>query len=280
MKYVMCSIGCPYSCAYCANDGYKKLYGRSTLQLRPVDEVMSEIEELREYPLEFIFMQDDVFPLYNPDWLVEFCDAYEAIKVPFHIQLRIEMLAEPALERLKSVGLHSVTFAIESGNEQLRRDVLKRYMTDDTIISGAELLHKYDIKFRTENMLGIPAETWDTVMETIKLNRRCKPTLAWASLYQPYPGTELGDKCIKDGTFDGNINEIEACFFDRYVLDVPDAKRYERLQRLFSFAVRYLIVEKLLWLLTRLPLNRIYYRIYRKYKQFIHDTKLYNAGAR
>lgn len=279
IKNVMCSFGCPYSCSYCYNVGYRQLYHRNTLQIRSVDSVISEIEGLRKYPLKLLFFNDDIFPLYKPDWLWQFCDEYKKIGILFHIQIRIELLTEESLKQLKDVGLHGVTFAIESGNQELRNSVLKRYMTDDTIVRGADLLHKYGVKIRTENMLGIPCETWDTAMETLDLNIKCSPTLAWASLYQPYPGTELGDQCFREGTFDGNLDSIAGSFFDTYKLNVPDATRFDRLQKLFSLVVEYPQLRRWVGILSSVPLDRLYRRIYKKFKQYNYDTKLYAVDS-
>jgi len=279
IKNVMCSFSCVHNCPYCYTAGYRELYGKNTLQIRPVADIIQEIKQLQDYPLEMIFMQDDIFPLYDNDWLSEFCREYMSVRVPFHIQSRVEFLVEDPILRLKEVGLHSVTFAIESGNQRLRQEVLQRHTTDDMIVRGANLLHKYGIKFRTENMVGIPNETWDTAMETVDLNIRCDPAIGWASVYQPYPGTVLGDKCIADGTFDGDVDEISGSFFDTYRLKVPNAKRYERLQKLFSLVVAYPVLRKWIGLLSKLPLTKLYSYIYKKYKRYAYDAKLYKVDS-
>jgi radical SAM superfamily enzyme YgiQ (UPF0313 family) len=256
IKNVMASLGCLYSCPYCSSQEYKRLYDIHRAEIRPVGEVMGEIEDLLRFPLGLIYFNDDIFPIYDKEWLAMFCDEYPKFcEKPFHIQVRAEFITDDIIKRLKSVGLHGVTFAIESGNSVLRRQMLKRRMSDDQILDAADILHKYDVKLRTENMVGIPGETWETAMQTLDLNVRCKPTIAWASLFQPYPGTELGDFCAEKGLFDGNLNDISESFFDTYRLDVPNAKRYEKLQKLFSCAANNRLTRGALPLLTRLPLS-------------------------
>jgi hypothetical protein len=226
---------------------------------------MWEIQELKAYPTQLLYFEDDVFPVYNRQWLDDFCRYYDG-KLPFHIHLRAEYIRDDTIRRLKEVGLHSVTFAIESGDEYLRRQVLKRNMGDSVIRGAANILHKHDVNFRTQNMIGIPYETWETALKTLALNIACKPTMGWASVYQPYPGTELGDICVENGWFDGNLDSITSSFFDRYRLDVPHSRRYERLQKLFGFAVRHPELGKsIVPLMAKLPLR--YKRLHDRYKK-------------
>ncbi len=278
IKNVMCSFYCPMMCNYCYNKQYKAMYGITVAEIRPVSNVIEEIQELKQYPLELIFFQDDIFPIYKKEWLSYFCILYRKIHIPFHIQVRAEMLSEDIIKQLKDVGLHGVTFAIESGNTELRNNVLNRKMSDEVILKNADLLHKYGIKLRTENMIGFPGETWGTAMETLKLNVECKPDIGWASLYQPYPGTELGDKCIEDGLFDGDMDSISENFFDKYRIKGDNGKRFERLQKLFSLIVLY---PRLRWfanLLTSLPFDRLYRIVYQKVKSFLYTKRLYKVG--
>jgi anaerobic magnesium-protoporphyrin IX monomethyl ester cyclase len=268
IKNVMCSFGCPADCPYCYSEKYKEMYCQQTAEIRPVDGVIEEIRNLMDYPLELIFFQDDIFPIYKREWLDEFVFQYRRIGIPFHIQVRAEFIKRGAIKQLKEVGLHGVTFAIESGNSDLRYNVLNRRMKDDVIIGAAWALQEFGVNLRTENMVGIPGETWETAMETVRLNAECNPAIAWASLFQPYPGTELGDKCLADGTFDGELDDISESFFDTYRLKVKNAKKYERLQKLFSFFVKHKRFRVFAKLLCSLPFK--YKRFYGWYKKRLY----------
>jgi radical SAM superfamily enzyme YgiQ (UPF0313 family) len=265
IKSIMASFGCVYSCRYCYNHQWKEMYGEHGTQLRPVQDVLAEIEDIKRYPTKLLYFEDDVFPVYKREWLDEFCTNYDR-SLPFHIHLRAEYIKDDTIRRLKEVGLHSVTYAIESGDEVLRREILKRNMSDAVILRSASILHEHGVNFRTQNMIGIPYEKWYTALKTLYLNMACKATMGWASVYQPYPGTELGDMCIENGWFDGDLDSITASFFDRYRLSVPHGKRYERLQKLFGFAVRHPKWGKsVVPLMARLPFRYTY--LHNKYKR-------------
>ena len=238
IKSIMASFGCPHACPYCYNRDWKKLYKTGKTQVRPVASIVAEVEDLKRFPVKLLYFEDDVFPVYDREWLDEFCATYDR-SLPFHIHLRVEYIKDETIRRLKEVGLHSVTFAIESGDDTLRRKVLKRRMTRIAILGAARTLRRHGVNFRTQNMIGIPYETWETALKTLFLNIECKPTMGWASVYQPYPGTELGDICLDNGWYEGDVDSISSSFFDTYKLGVPHGRRYERLQKLFGLAVRH-----------------------------------------
>ena len=150
-------------------------------------------------------------------------------------------------------------------------------MTNKQILECAKLFHKYSIRLRTENMLALPYETFADVLSTLELNMRCKPDIAWASLYTPYPGTELGDYCQKAGLLDKQVTSIQADFFTNSVLNLKDKKRIERLQKLFSLFCAcpslYEWIKPLAWMLTSLPFT--YRRVYNKVKQYLYDRRLF-----
>jgi len=226
IKNVMCSFGCLFSCPYCYSKKYRQLYDLTGVELRSVESVIDEIDQLCKYPLKLIYFQDDIFPIWNNKWLDEFCN--NVPHIPFHIQIRIEMLTEDRLLQLKEAGLHSLTFAIECGNETYRWNMLKRNVSNETILEKAELLHKYNIKFRTENMLGLPYESWDSMMETVKLNQQVNPTYAWASIFHAYPGTDFGNEIM-----------VAEDFFHKANTPIVD-----NLQKIFALAVKFNLSDK------------------------------------
>jgi len=143
-------------------------------------------------------------------------------------------------------------------------------MNDTDILSAVDILKRNGIKIRTENMIGVPGETWQTAMQTLKLNAVCKPEIAWASLYQPYPGTDLGDYCKEVGLYDGDLNDISDSFFDTYKLKSEYGAEFEKLQKLFSLAVEKSWVRKSLPLLTKLPFG--YMKTYKKTKNSLYKN--------
>jgi len=278
IKNIMTTRGCPFSCAYCYNSNYKKMFDGKAVRFRSIDSVVEEAKELKaNYPsTKFIFMEDDEFAV-RVSRLREFKRKW--IGLPYHAQLRIEQLTEEKARLLAESGCHSVTFAIESANEQRRHDLLNRKMTNQQILDGALILNKFKIKIRTECMIGQPNETIKEALATLDLSAACKPVVAWASLYQPYPRTELGDHCLKLNLWDGDVDAMPDSFFEYSVLDFPQKlkNQFVNLQRLFSLAANYKIVRAMLPVLIKLPPNKLYDWIHQTYKKHLYDRKLLNV---
>ena len=61
------------------------------------------------------------------------------------------------------------------------------------------------------NILGLPTSTLEDDLDTMRLNAEAQISYAYAFLFQPYPGTELGqftqDSDLMVGTFD-DIGEV------------------------------------------------------------------------
>jgi len=258
IKNIMTSRGCPYSCPYCYNSVFKV-----ALRYRDLESVIEEGIQIKiKYPMtELIFFQDDEF-IANGERLELFAKMWkEQVDMPYHAQIRIDRINENKIRLLKDSGCISVTFAIECGNEGIRKRLLRRNVSNKQILKGSELLHKYGIKFRSQNMLGLPYETLENSLETLYLNTKCKPTLGWTSLYQPYPKTPLGEFCKDHELYGGDFSDMRGSFFEDTVLECFDEKRKKELrnlQRLFGFLVSYPILKPIVKVLIKCHNNRLY----------------------
>jgi len=270
IKNVMCTFGCPLSCSYCYSKQYRNL--GYPVRVRSVESVIEECRQLKvNYLLEMIYFQDDIFPIKRKDWIEGFCTAYkETVNLPFHIQLRIEMLTEEVLKNLTRAGLHGVTFAAETANVDMRREVLNRKTTNEQLTRGVNLLQKYGIRYRIENMIGMPGETIKTALQTLDMNIGYSPDIGWASLYTPYYGTDLGDYCREQDLIDGDFSSD---FFTASSLKLKHIKRIERLQKLFPLICAIPSLRKFARLLIMLPFS--YRRLYEITKQRLYADRLY-----
>jgi len=265
VRNVMTSRGCPYSCTYCYASSYRELYkGQQIVRYRSPRNIIDECKEVvYKYKTTMIFFADDEFSM-NIKRLYELKELYiSEIGLPFHCQIRIDILDEERIKLLKEMGCYSLTFAIESGSERIRKQILNRNITDKQIIDGCKRLKKYNIKFRSENMIGLPNETYNEMMETIKLNRKVKPTYAWASIFQPYPNTILGNYCKMHNLYNGDNSDICVKFTEDSVLKMGDKERLvlKNLQRLFSLSVKFSIIFYILRFLVALPYTRCFTKV-------------------
>ena len=88
-------------------------------------------------------------------------------------------------------------------------------------------------------MVGLPGETIENAIETVKLNGTCKPSFSIASIFQPYPGTELTTYAIEKGLYDDNEEINYDSFYEKSLLRQPDRNKFEKLSWLFPIGVGF-----------------------------------------
>jgi radical SAM superfamily enzyme YgiQ (UPF0313 family) len=60
-------------------------------------------------------------------------------------------------------------------------------------------------------MIGLPTETRENMMETVRLNAKLRSYIVWVSTFMPYPGTVLHDFCVKNDLIDpGKWDEVRS----------------------------------------------------------------------
>ena len=198
--------GCPFTCTYCSNIGIAKVYGQTRYNIRQAspEHCIQEIEEtIKQYPtigpVYKISITDDIFGL-NKKWRREFLALYrERIKIPFICLLRCDVVTEDTMQDLARGYCYIIQFGVESGNDYIRNVVMDRQMPRETIVNAFRLAKKYGVKTNSLNVIGVPGETKEMLMDTVKLNLEIDPYTSGCNIFYPYKGTPLGDKCFEEG---------------------------------------------------------------------------------
>lgn len=200
----MASRGCPYHCSYCCNHALHQLYQvpmRQYVRFRSVNHVIEEIQQVLEhYPfIKEIHFDDDILPL-RRDWFQDFAQQYAAqIGVPFSCNIRPNLVNVQVTRQLKAAGCFRVQLGIESGNERIMNEVLNRGLTRRQIAHAFELCREAGLETKAYNMIGLPLENMDCVLDTIELNAECEPSTIQVSVFYPYRGTAIYELCEDKG---------------------------------------------------------------------------------
>jgi anaerobic magnesium-protoporphyrin IX monomethyl ester cyclase len=199
---VFTSRGCPYPCSFCQNEFLMNTYrGKGPfMRYRNREKVFEELETIiAKYGTKCFYFSDEIFTL-NKKRVLDFLIGYRARfpNIPFMCQTRVDCVDDEIMEALKESGCHQINIAIEAGNEYIRNKVLNKKTSDEQIRMAFRLAKKYDIKTQSFNMIGIPGETKENIFETININKELVPDRMLCTIFMPFHGTALGEKCLTD----------------------------------------------------------------------------------
>lgn len=235
----MSNWGCPYQCTYCINN-WLNTFGKRGMRRYSAERAVEELKYLKgKYNLQFIRFHDEDFLMRPKENLKEFAGLYaKEVGLPFTIETNPISVNEEKVRILKEMGIASVSLAIESGNEYLRKNVLKRVDSPSHIINAFTLFNEAGIRTVSFNMLGLPFEDRGKIFDTIEINRKAKPTVADSGFFFPFEMTELYDISVKEGFY----NKDEVPIYDRAfpALNQPSLSREELigLHKCFSLYVK------------------------------------------
>jgi radical SAM superfamily enzyme YgiQ (UPF0313 family) len=201
---LMASRGCPFSCTYCFNhhmvEYYKNDLQCSFRQLGyvrhfPVSQIIEEINFLLSTynNISTFIFDDDLFTFYK-DYLVDFCTAYkQATSLPFVVNAHINVFDQVRAEHLAAANCKIVKFGLESGSERIRREILNRKMSNEKIQKSIQLANENGLHSSVFLMIGLPGESLEDLMATIKLTANSLPGRFRWSFFYPFPGTRAYD---------------------------------------------------------------------------------------
>lgn len=191
------SRGCPQHCTYCVNSSLRNVLKDcgKYYRFQSPQTTINQLKYLKEkYGATWFKFVDDSIMLFTEEYLEELADGLKELNIQFGCSVRPETTTKRKVELLKSMGCVAASVGIESGNEELRKKILNRWMTNEQIETAIKILKDYGIRVSTFNMISLPEETRDDVFQTIKLNKKMGIEAVNFYAVYPYPGTELNKK--------------------------------------------------------------------------------------
>lgn len=269
MSALVTSRGCPYPCTYCSA---KSIWTRK-VRFRSIENVIKEMKEIKEtYNNDGFVFDDDSFSV-NKKRTMELCQQIIQAKLNtmWTCYSRVDLIDQELLEMMKKSGCIRISFGIESGSERVR-DLMKKGITREQIFRAIELTRKNKIEVSTCFMVGLPYETKEDILETIKMVKELKPHFTNVCTFTPYPGSSLYDECVKQGLIN---DDIDWSYFshhsphNRFFKNIPEEDFRTLLNTLVMTADRY-----------NNPMNfsTLARRGIAKWKVFLrHPTRIFNT---
>jgi anaerobic magnesium-protoporphyrin IX monomethyl ester cyclase len=192
------SRGCPHQCIYCS----KPITGH-TWRGRPPEDVVAEWRYLvQDMAATEIGITDDVWNL-KLDRAKEICRLLidqGLNRVPWVTihGMRADYTDAELFQLMKRAGCKRVGFGVESGNQAVLDAIKKRQSLDD-VRRAFRQAKAAGLQTMGFFIFGLPADTEESMEDTIRFALELDPDLANFMLAAPYPGTELWEIARRDG---------------------------------------------------------------------------------
>lgn len=205
---VFTAWGCPYSCSYCIMAKFPNLY-------RPVNDVIEELDYVHELGYKEIYIGDRSFGL--PKKNVE---SILLAMIQKKYNFRWSSYFHPnqydpkTLELMKESGCHTLIIGIESKKFDHLKNFSRTIRHDDfyNLLNHSKRL---GIKICGDFLIGLPGESYDDVIETIKFS--CKIPIDYASfnIVAPLSGSSIRSEAIKEGKLNENDRHFDSLGAER-----------------------------------------------------------------
>lgn len=200
---IIVSRGCPYRCNFCVDH----LIWRNSSRFRKADGVLRELYFLKnKYNLgSFIFQQDSF--LNKKRLAEEICTGIikNKLDISFACAARIDQIDANIVEILKKAGLTSIILGIESGSQKML-DYMGKKITINQVERSVQIIKNAGIKVAAFFMIGLPDETEEDILATIKFIKELPLDLRSLSVFTPLPGSNLYFRAMELGMLPEKID--------------------------------------------------------------------------
>jgi radical SAM superfamily enzyme YgiQ (UPF0313 family) len=181
--------GCPYECIFCQG---RRMVGKRIRQ-RSAVRVVDEIEEILSYGINRINVADDLF-VTNKKRVREVCREINnrGLKFTWSAFARVNTVDQETLEIMRDTGCDSVSFGVESGNQEMLARI-KKGITLDQVRRAVNICNDVGILAHTSFIAGLPGESAETLADT-KRFAASLGSLYGYHILSPFPGTTVREK--------------------------------------------------------------------------------------
>jgi hypothetical protein len=191
---MLTSRGCPFGCHYCPYPLGQGL----PFRFRSPKNVVDEIEHLvKDLGIQYILFRDPMFSL-RQDRVVEICNEIRRRGLVFRwkCENRPDCIDENTLKAMAAAGCNGINFGVESSEMQIQKNVGRKPISREIIVDRVSLCRKLGIKTFCFFIIGLPGDTPQTILETIRFALRLRANWVQFNAASPMIGTKLRDWAV------------------------------------------------------------------------------------
>ncbi|MGM0404656.1 MAG: tRNA (N(6)-L-threonylcarbamoyladenosine(37)-C(2))-methylthiotransferase [Thermoplasmatota archaeon] len=197
------ATGCLGECSYCITK-----IARGPLNSREPDDIKCRFEQLVKSSAWEIQITCQDTASYGKDINSSLPELiYKLLEIEKESRIRIGMMnpdtAIPIKEEIKNILNHERIYKflhipLQSGSEQVLKDMNRRYTPEDWIKLVKEIRKKFpDLTLSTDIITGFPGEEEDDFNKTLEILKDTEPDIINVTRFSPRPGTEAINKSNK-----------------------------------------------------------------------------------
>lgn len=158
---LLTDYGCPFPCTFC-------VIGTLGFQMRPLEDVLEEIDDLRARGVRELFVMDQTFAV-NRERGKTLCAALaERGDLSFTCFTRPDTLDDDLARDLVRAGAHTVIMGVESADDDLLADYEKVYSVE-RVKQGFATARRHGLRTVGTFIIGLPEETEESLRKTLDM---------------------------------------------------------------------------------------------------------------
>jgi radical SAM superfamily enzyme YgiQ (UPF0313 family) len=194
---IITSRGCSAKCVFCTTTNF---WG-NCYRVRRAKNVIDEVRELKEkYSIDELQITDDNFTLNKKRAMI----ILEGIK-DFNLKwcapqgVAVWALDDELLEKMRESGCYQLTFAVESGNQEVVNKIVKKPLKLSRVKPLVRKAQELGIGVHSFAICGLPGESIGQMQETYNFVQDCGFDSASFFVATPLVGSELLRICQENG---------------------------------------------------------------------------------
>ena len=159
---ILAQRGCPFSCEYCY-----RFFGQKVRRRTP-EQVVEELILLeKKYKIKHVFFIDYTFTA-DQKWTNQFCDLYikNKLNILWNCETRADCVNDELLKKMKEANCYRIWLGAETFSDELLKQANKM-ISRDKALESIKKITSYGIKVSCFFMIGLPAETKDSIHDTL-----------------------------------------------------------------------------------------------------------------
>jgi len=199
------SRGCNRRCIYCFQIDKERKTG---IRYRSVENVMKEIEHcIKQGFREIKFIDDTLAADYDRAMKLAHEIKRSGLDFTWFASACVNQVDKPLLQAFKDAGCWAILFGAESGIQK-NLNTIRKGTTLEQIRNAVRWAKEAGLRVSTPFMFGIPGETFEDGLQTIKFAVELNPDIANFHAITPFPGTYLYDNLEKYGAMSDELSDF------------------------------------------------------------------------